>query len=519
MKKLIAIVLFIFAVSWMEPASAQTLHPKGKFNFLRGRQAFVGKNYNKTIKEMNAYLKFDKNNHQVYNYLAQSYHKLKNTKMAKKYYTKAIDLAPSGTFGALYSFNLGVLHYDGKNYKEALPLLKRASMKMASALPEVAERKALAYYYVAFIHYNSGRWNQAKLNFAQSTKYSKKLRQGAWFYHAICDYKLGRHQQSIDRFKLAERLGTSRALTNYAKQFLDRLNKVKPTKAFGLNSSLGLTFDTNLTLEPQTNTQDTAISDEAGEVIGFSITPSYVTQVSDLFKLRAQYNFGTGFQVENHKHRNFDYFSHSVSLALVKDFKGAHGNRLSMNTGASTSYGHAHQKNSKKSITQSIAYLKGWNAIFSTDFQVRGEVADFPEPVDGGSNAPFKNNDRDQWNISLSEINFFNVPNTRFRLKIGAGLSYAETQGDAFDAEGHMVVIGVNAPLGNNYNGDLTYKWSGNRFFDRRSKTITIAASVFKPWTSHISSSFGYTYTAGRGSRNPLDYDRHLWAFTLFHSI
>lgn len=509
MKKIYAVMLFFVAIGWIQPILAQELHPKGKFNFLRGREAFNKRDYSTALTEFRAYVALDDKNHQALNMLAQTYHQLKDITQAQNYYKKSIEVAPDKYTG-IYKFNLGVLYFDLKKFNDALPLLTDAADKMPSLPEEFSEKKGLAYYYKAFIYYEREQWGDAKFNFEKSTHYSVDLRQGAWFYHAICDYKLGNIENSVDRFKVAEGLGTSKALTNYARQFIDRLQGYQPKSRFGFTSGLQGTYDTNVVLEPDEGPSHTIITDEKGSQVALLVEPSYTAPVGEL-NFRSKYNFSVGRQLES-KHKSFNYFNHRGDLIFSKDFEGSHGNRLSFDTQFNALRNKDHDQ-IRTSVGETIGYVRGWNETYTTDFQLGVGWAGHPDPET-------RNNERDGVTYTLAGLNYWNIPDFKLKLTGGLGGSLADTRGDAFDHIGFMGTVGGNYAIAEAANFDLTFRADRQKFRGRITQTQTTTAGVFKKWTDQISSGLNYSYIDGYGDTGTaFDYTRHLVSLSLYHQI
>lgn len=518
MKKLNFVFFIFILMVWVKPLLAQELHPQGKFNFLKGRDAYNKKDFNTALQELKAYTVLDDKNHQVLNLLAQTYHQLKDIQNAEIYYKKAIDLvAPTdetSPYSPLYKFNLGVLLYDQKKMGDALPYLESAAANMPIIPKEFGEKKGLANYYVAFIHYEKERWAQAKPNFEKAAKYSPDLRQGAQFYYAICEYKLGNVQSSVERFRLAERLDTSQALTNYAKQFIDRLQKHKPQSRFGLTTGLQFIHDTNVFLNADVDqgSPNSPIEDERGETLGASLEPSYLFPL-DTWNGIGKYNFAYGRQTERH-HRDNDYNNHSANVILMKDFDGGH--RLSFDTGVDFAGNRTHKK-IKTTYAENMGFFSQWNELFSTDIQLGASWLDFPEPA---GHLGRQSHDRDGIRYSFAEMNHFNILDIKCKFTLGAGGNKALTEGSNFDSTGFMATAGVNYTINETANAGLTFKLDRNKFTGRITQTQTASVSVFKQWPLNISSSIGYSYIDGYGNLGPtFDYTRHLATFNLYHQL
>jgi len=512
MKKLL-FVLFVFMT--VGSLYAQELNPTVKFNFLRGRDAFQRGDYQTAFKELKAYVDVDGKNHHALNLLAQVYHKLNRIKEAEATYLKAIEAAPADTFAPIYSLNLGVFLYDQKKYDQALPHLTNAAAKLAPFPRPFNEKKGLAYYYKAFIFYNREQWQDAKANFEKANYYSIDLKQGASFYQAICEYKLGNTTAARDGFKLAEKLNTSRALTDYSKRFLETLQSYKKPTGFGLTTGFQATYDSNIFLEPKEYRSHSSIDDKEGESVGLVLEPYYRAPVRG-WNFLGKYNFTTTQQVES-KHNGFDSYFHKLSGIFAKGLDSEGKKKISFDT-ALEYVAATNHKRVKYALSENVGYSIDWTSLFSTEFQLGGAWADYPSPSSGVSA-----DNRDGLTVSLSEINSWYLVNQRLKFNLGVGGGRTETRGDTYNSTSLLGFLGFNFPFFWDSQMDIGGKGEYAVLSYDKTFTATITAGLFKNWSHRVSSSLGISHIRSKGDEGRKDdalrYDRNLVMFNIFYQI
>ncbi|MBI2646077.1 MAG: tetratricopeptide repeat protein [Deltaproteobacteria bacterium] len=515
MKKLFFVVFMLAIVG---SAYAQELNPTVKFNFLRGRDAFLKSDYQTALKELKAYIDVDGTNHHALNLLAQTYQNLNRLKDAEATYEKAIEAAPADTFAPIYSLNLGVLLFDQKKYDQALPHLTKAANKLAPFPKPFNEKKGLAYYYKAFIHYEREQWQDAKLNFEKANYYSSELKQGASFYLAICDYKLGNMSAAKDGFKFAEKLNTSRALTEYSQKFLETLKSVKKPSGFGLTTGFQAMYDTNVFLEPKEHRSHSTEPDEKGEAVGWILEPNYRSSFWGGNAV-GKYNFSVGRQIES-KHHRYDSYSHKLSGAFTKNVGTQGKDKISFDSAFGYLAGAAHRR-INWSISQDVVYGIEWNPLLSTNFQLSGSYADFPSPESGNPA-----DDRDVATVMLGGNGAWYMADQRVKINLGGGATQAVAEGSTYDATGFFGSLGLNFPFIAKSYIDLTGRLNYDKLtHDRDVTTRTATFGIFRNWSNHVSSSVGVSHIISKSmnedkpSLDALAYTRDLVMLNLFYQL
>src|SRR3989338_11486001 len=177
------------------------------------------------------------------------------------------------------------------------------------------------------------QWKPAAASFEESAQHTLVLNQGAWFYKAMAELKMGNIQTAKEHLVLAQKINTSSALTRYSTQLLDKIGAHRAQKKWNFLVGMQGWYDDNILLEPDSGTSPISnISDEKGTKATLVFEPRYNNFFKNNWAFEGKGHAAYGMHMES-KHAPFDYLSSDLNFIFTKHNEKIKGQSFGFDTG------------------------------------------------------------------------------------------------------------------------------------------------------------------------------------------
>lgn len=173
-------------------------------------------------------------------YLGKTYVKLNRPADADVFYKKArqIDANIPGL-----SYDMGVLNYDLKNYREALALFET----VIAANPS----DVLAVYHAGICLFMLEDYSKSAEYLLRSSELSPSVKPNAYYYIGVGYYKRSEYDQAIEKLSYVEQNAETKSLREDSAMWLQIIQTEKArTKPYQLYIKAGIQHDDNVNLAP-----------------------------------------------------------------------------------------------------------------------------------------------------------------------------------------------------------------------------------------------------------------------------
>ncbi|MFQ5542732.1 MAG: tetratricopeptide repeat protein [Nitrospiria bacterium] len=188
-------------------------------------------------------LSLDREGVEAHYYLGVTHARTSRVKEAETHLLKALSI--DRTFLAAY-FDLGVLYYQIREDEKAL--------KAFGTIEQIDPGRARVHYYQGLIYRRNGKMDEAADKFEKTVLLDPSLDAEVRFQAGTAHFEGGALQSAKEAFEGIVNGFPEGTLATPARDFIDQIDRVmKEKKRWRLNASLGLQYDDNVILDPNTD--------------------------------------------------------------------------------------------------------------------------------------------------------------------------------------------------------------------------------------------------------------------------
>lgn len=205
---------------------------------LRAGVLFLGEgNYEEALGKFLKAQELDPLNANAHYYLGMVYSQTEEFWKAASSYRKALELNPELKE---VHFELGMVYYQLKQYKDALVELEEAE--------KYAPEDAMVYYYQGLTYYELKKYYKSISPFKKVRELDPELSALSYFWEGMSLFQQGLYKKAEYSFREVKSISQDSQLEKSAEEFLQAIKEY--TKEVGFNSSIGVEYDDNVTLQP-----------------------------------------------------------------------------------------------------------------------------------------------------------------------------------------------------------------------------------------------------------------------------
>lgn len=142
------------------------------------------------------------------------------------------------------AFDLGLLFYETREYREAIPFFQR-SVETSTQIPPKS------VYMLGICFFRERQYNSALGYFETMMQMDPAIRPDLSYYAGICQAKINLQKAALNSFEFVVQHSEKPSLQDQAKQWIDTLSKMKTRiRPLRIMAKMGAQYDDNVRLEP-----------------------------------------------------------------------------------------------------------------------------------------------------------------------------------------------------------------------------------------------------------------------------